>query len=135
MFEEGNESGMLSRLLQNKKQDNTSKETPSTIEEYEEQAPPQNLDDSSDDSSTESNIDGQGYTKPLDISEMQTQEEIPELSEQEIVPDKPTVRTPSRNRKQITRFEDNPDTYNSTLQHHQCHKHYNNKSKKKLLKA
>ena len=115
MFEEGNESGILTRLLQNQKQDNNSKETPSTIEEDEEQAPPQNLDDSSYDSSTESNIDGQGYTKPLDISEMQTQEEIPELSEQEIIPDKPAVRTASRNRKQITRFEEshiqlNPST-------------------------
>ena len=66
---------------------------------------------------------------------MQTPEEIPELSEQEIIPEKPAVRTSSRNRKHITRFEDNPDTYNSTLQHHQCQKYYNNKSKKKLLKA
>ena len=74
MFEEGNESGMLSRLPQNQTQDNNSKETPNTIVEDEEQDQPENLDDSSDDSSTESNIDGQGYTKPLDISEMQTQE-------------------------------------------------------------
>ena len=135
MFEEGNENGILSRLIQNQKQDIQNKETPNNIEEDEEQAPPQNLDDSSYDSSTESNIDGQGYTKPLDISEMQTKEEIPELSEQEIIPDKPTVRTSSRNRKQITRFEDNPDTYNAILQHHQCQKYYNNKSKKKFLKA
>ena len=66
---------------------------------------------------------------------MQTPEKIPELSEQEIIPDKPSVRTSSRNRRQITRFEDNPDTYNATLQHHQHQKYYNNKSKKKLLKA
>ena len=111
MFEEGNENGILSKLIQNQLQDIQNKETPKNIEEDEEQAPPQNFDDSSDDSSTESNIDLQGYTKPLDISEMQTPEEIPELSEQEIIPDKPSVRTSSRNRKQITRFEDNPDTY------------------------
>ena len=66
---------------------------------------------------------------------MQTPEEIPELSEQEIIPDKPSVRTSSRNRKQIIRFENNPDTYTATLQYHQCQKFYNNKSKKKFFKA
>ena len=115
----GNENGILSKLIQNQLQDIQNKDTPKNIEEDEEQSPPQNFDDSSDDSSTGSNIDGQGYTKPLDISEMQTPEEIPELSEQEIIPDKPSVRTSSRNRKKITRFEDNTDTYNATLQHHQ----------------
>ena len=76
-----------------------------------------------------------GYTKPLDISELQASEEIPELSEQDILPNKPPVRTSSRNRKQITRFEDNPETYNSTIQHRQRQNYYNKKSKKKLIKA
>ena len=109
MFEEGNENVMLSRLIQNQTQDNNSKETPKIVEDEEENTP-QNFDDSSDDSSTELDRDEQGYTKPLDISKLQTQEKIPELSEQEIIPDKPTVRNSSRNRKHITRFEDNPDT-------------------------
>ena len=73
MFEEGNENGMLSRLIQNQTQDNNSKGTP-TIVENEEEDTPQNFDDSSDDSSTELDRDEQGYTKPLDISELQTQE-------------------------------------------------------------
>ena len=80
MFEEGNENGILYKLIQNQLQYIQNKETPSSIEEYEEKSPPQKIDDSSDDSSTESNLNGQVYTKPLDISEMQTPEEIPELS-------------------------------------------------------
>ena len=77
----------------------------------------------------------QGYTKPLDVSEIKTSEETPELSEQDVLPGNSQVRTSCRNRKQITRFEDNPDTYNSTLQHHQHQSYYNKKSKKKLVKA
>ena len=66
MFEEGNENGILSRIIQNQLQDIQNKDTPKNIEEDEEQAPPKKFDDSSDDSSTGSNIDGQRYTKPLD---------------------------------------------------------------------
>ena len=135
MFEECNDNGILYRLIKSQEKDIQDKEPPAIIEEDEAHTPPQKFDDSSDDSSTEAGIDEQGYTKPLEISEMQTPEYIPESSEQDIIPDKPTVRTSSRNRKQITRFEDNPDTYNETLQHNQCKKYYNNKSKKKLLKA
>ena len=71
--------------------------------------PSQNSEDSSDDSSTDSNAVEQGHTKPLDISDIQTSEEIPELSEQDVLPGNVQLRTSSRNRKQITIFEDNPD--------------------------
>ena len=95
----------------------------------------QDSEDYSDDSSTDSNVVEQGYTKPLDISDIQTSEEIPELSEQDVLPGNVQVITSSRNRKQITRFEDNTDTYNSTLQHCQCQNYYNKKNKKKLVKT
>ena len=129
MFEKGN-------ITTTTTTENVTSNTPpkeSTIIEYEEPEP--HSDDSSDDSSTDSNVMEQGYTKPLDISEIKTSEEIPELTEQDVLPGNSQVRTSSRNRKQITRFEDNPDTYNSTLQHHQCQSYYNHKSKNKLVKA
>ena len=78
--------------------------TTSNIIEDENLPTPQESDDSSDDSSTDSNVIEQGYTKPLDISDMQTAEQIPELSEQDVLPGKPKVRTSTRNRRQIRRF-------------------------------
>ena len=71
MFEEGNENGMLSRLIQNQTLDNTSKETPTIVEDQEDQEEeytPQSFDDSSDDSSTELDREEQGYIKPLQKS-------------------------------------------------------------------
>ena len=55
--------------------------TTSNIIEDENLPTSQESDDSSDDSSTDSNVIEQGYTKPLDISDIQTAEEIHELSE------------------------------------------------------
>ena len=128
MFEEGNITTTTKNVTFS-----TPQQESNIIED--EEAPNQDSEDSSNDSSTDSNIAVQGYTKPLDISDIQTSEEIPELSEQDLLPANAQVISSSRNRKQITRFEYNPDTYNSTLQHHQCQNYYNKKSKKKLVKA
>ena len=58
----------------------------------------------------------QGYTAPLDDEESQTQKEY--IKEQDIVENElPTIRTSARNKKKITRFEDDPETYSSTLKH------------------
>ena len=128
MVEEGNITTTTKNVTSN-----TPPKESNIIED--EEAPNQESDYSSDDSSTDSNVIEQGYTKPLDISEIRTSEEIPELSEQDVLPGNAQVRTSSRNIKQITRFEENPDTYNTTLKHHQCQSYYNKKSKKKLVKA
>ena len=67
-------------------------------------------EDCSDDSSTDCNVVEKGYTKLLEISDIQTSEEIPELSEKDVIPDSAPARTSSRHRKQITIFEDSPGT-------------------------
>ena len=96
---------------------------------------PQNMDidELSDVSSTQSYMETQGYTMPIEDSEEQTSNEIPQLLDQEVQDSQPSSgRTSGRTRKCITRFEEDPSTYQPTMR--QVDKaHINKKHKKSLM--
>ena len=68
---------------------------------------------------------------------MQSPSEIPELLDQQTQPStmNPVIRTSNRTRKNITRYEEDPDTYATTLYSLQRQRQFNQRKKKALMKA
>ena len=122
IFEEGNEP-----IYPN----HSTPDAPHTQKE-DETIPDINQDDDSSSDESQSSIDEmQGYTKPLEYPKEQLQNENQQLEEQDILPQEHSnVRTSSRIKKRVTRFEEDPETYNCTMQSLKCQNYYNKRSKK-----